>query len=379
VESGYIATLYEDELYDVTPHHSVYRSFGVSESSVRSRLWLIIRPPVDPEGRHGVYPKTDRNSLLIRGGPYAGDPLPINEWAGEFADKMPDELLAALKSARQGSSGTITDQEWREKLAERFGARWRIAQLRARQAGSLRLSSLPDGTSVPIRKAKVSPPSVDPDKSHDPSGGGGPRVRPRPPLGARLVEKPDGTTEGTRVQASGGLPTYRGVPAADVGEGMLAAWSPHDPMCPEGVVLINYEHPVLQSVIEYWQSQFADHHTEAVRKDVIDIYGQVAVSKIAHSEHLKGQLPSKVVETDLRSEAALTMALLGLMAEDHLIATRLGGKYNKRHFPVANKRRVPRERDSMGGPKQTGRPAQAQGLSSGELSSDPREETVYDE
>jgi hypothetical protein len=124
----------------------------------------------------------------------------------------------------------------------------------------------------------------------------------------------------------------------EMGEGYLAAWQAKDPEYPEGVVLINVDHPVLRSVIEHWQLQFADHHAEAIEKDVVAVYGQVAVSKVAHSEHLKGILPAQTVENCLRSDDALTMSLLGLMAEDHLISTRIGGKYSKKRLPVADKR-----------------------------------------
>ena len=54
------------------------------------------------------------------------------------------------------------------------------------------------------------------------------------------------------------------------------------------------------------------------------------LAKVAHSEHLKGLLPTKFIEEDLRTEAALTMSLLGLIAEEAVIATRVGGKYGKR-------------------------------------------------
>ena len=37
---------------------------------------MILRPPIDADGKRGVYPKTDRNSLLIKGGPNAGEPQP---------------------------------------------------------------------------------------------------------------------------------------------------------------------------------------------------------------------------------------------------------------------------------------------------------------
>jgi hypothetical protein len=336
---GYIGTLYNRELYDVTTHHSTYRSFGVSLRSVRTNLWLIIRPFVDPHGRRGVYPKTDRNSLLIKGGPSAGGPLPINDWAAEFADNMPAEIVRALKEARQGSSGTLSDEEWRERLAEKFGKRWRIARLRAQKGGSTLLD--PSKNGQPLPKAK--------NRTPVPPGPPGPNnrvnpLRPRPPQPSDelLYGEQGNSVPGAELPTPGGLPSYRVVSSGDIEEGMMAAWQRNDPEFPGGVVLLNIEHPVLRSVIEHWQLQYADHHAESIENDVIDIYGQVAVSKVAHSEHLKGILPSHIVEESLRSDGALTMALLGLMAEDHVIATRIGGKYNRRRLPVVDRRRASR-------------------------------------
>ena len=90
-QGGYIAALYKDELYDVTNHHSTYRSFGVLEQQVRSKLWLVMRPQAfdEKDGKHGVYPRGDRNSLLIMGGPRAGEPLPVLDWGAQFAADMP--------------------------------------------------------------------------------------------------------------------------------------------------------------------------------------------------------------------------------------------------------------------------------------------------
>jgi hypothetical protein len=75
------------------------------------------------------------------------------------------------------------------------------------------------------------------------------------------------------VETPGGLPIYLAVGAADVGQGMLAAWQPNHPDHPEGVILLNVDHPVLRSVIEHWQLQYADHHAELIKNDVIDAYG----------------------------------------------------------------------------------------------------------
>jgi hypothetical protein len=60
--------------------------------------------------------------------------------------------------------------------------------------------------------------------------------------------------------------------------------------------------------------KYGNHHAEAIERDVLCVYGEMAVAKVAHSEHLKSILPTPVVGGDLRSEAAL-MAPLGLSAK----------------------------------------------------------------
>lgn len=111
---------------------------------------------------------------------------------------------------------------------------------------------------------------------------------------------------------------------------MLASWVPNDPTEPNGVVKINVEHPVLMEEVEHWQAQYPDNLADEVRIEVLNTYGEIAVAKVAHSEHLKGSIPSKQIEDELRSEAALSMSLLGLMAEEAVIAPRIGGKFRKR-------------------------------------------------
>ena len=94
---GYIACLYKDELYDVTNHHSTYRSFGVSEGIVRENLWLVIRPVVDPDGKRGVYPRTDPKSpCLCKAGRWLAAHSRLVIGPAEFADNMPDDLVEAV-------------------------------------------------------------------------------------------------------------------------------------------------------------------------------------------------------------------------------------------------------------------------------------------
>ena len=110
---------------------------------------------------------------------------------------------------------------------------------------------------------------------------------------------------------------------------MLARWNPKDPEYPNGVIFINQDHPVLVDVVAEWQGEYADQWAEDIRQDVLKVYGEIAVSKVAHSQQMLEVMTEEQVEAQLRSDGALTMALLGLMAEHHVIGTRIGGKYRK--------------------------------------------------
>jgi|SRR5579862_3865776 len=312
---GYICALYRNELYDVASHPSTFRSFGVSESSVRARLWLVIRPPEagKDRGAFGVYPRTDRNALHILGGPNAGGPLPMNEWGAEFAEHMPEEILSAIKQARAGGDGTISDQTWRERLADRFGSRWRIARLRARKGGPLTVQPLAAGTASATRIVR---PVVKRNGNRGTHEGGR--------SGETNTGRLPGFEDATPKNVAGAIPHYRRVTAEDVDPGMIAAWQPNDPEFSEGVVLLNVEHPVIVEQIEHFQAQYPDHYSEEVADNVISAYGEIAVAKIAHSEHLKGMHLTSTIERDFRSGAALTMSLLGLLSEEAVIAPRLG-------------------------------------------------------
>lgn len=327
---GYLAALYRNELYDATAHVSAYRSFGVTDPGVRQRLWIVLEPkPYDERTKRGVYPRTDRNSLLLQGGPTAGEALPLLTWGAEFSEQMPEPIKDALRAAHQDSGG-LEDRAWRERLAERFGDRWRIPKLRVTPKGDVTTdASQPGGEPV----VKPRRPRKEPDGEVK-EGSSEPRHTVTGTQGPQAIGVAPGSSPAERARLGVAIPTYRPVRADDLEPGMLAAWAPREPDHPEGVVLLNTDHPVLRQQIAHWQAQYADHHAAEVEREVLDVYGQVAVSKVAHSEKLKGILPAEVVERELRSEQALTMGLLGLLAEEALIAARLGAKLGKRRTPA---------------------------------------------
>ncbi len=102
----------------------------------------------------------------------------------------------------------------------------------------------------------------------------------------------------------------------------MAMWVPHDPEGP--TVLINVESHVLLEIVRYHQSQYPDVFAEEVAETVRKVFGEIAACKIAHSQKLTRIVPEEELDKDYRSEAALTVGLMGLLAEEAVIAQRLG-------------------------------------------------------
>ena len=271
---------------------------------MRRNVWLVLEPPqLDGEGTHGVYPRTDRNSLFMKIGPNVDGPLPFADWGAAFCDAMPEPILDALRNARSTGSGTIRDQTWRERLAERFGALWKIERLQARSLGSLRVALVQAGL-VPRPAQANEGEGGTPGSDH---GGRG---------GSLAIGNAVGPTPAKKTRVAGGIPTYLPVRAKDMDEPyLLAVWQPHHPEHPEGAVLLNIEHPMLEAVIARWQAMYPDHLSDAIRDEVIGVYGETAVAKVAHSEQMRVIMPRLVIEQELRSSSSLTMALLGLMGK----------------------------------------------------------------
>src|SRR5262249_32555977 len=104
---------------------------------------------------------------------------------------------------------------------------------------------------------------------------------------------------------------------------------------PDGpTVLINADSPVLQEVVEYHQAQYPDIYTEEVSNIIRQVFGEVAACKVAHSQKLRQKVTEEELDTEYRNEAALTIALMGLMAEESVIAQRLG-KLGRKKVPTA--------------------------------------------
>jgi hypothetical protein len=95
------------------------------------------------------------------------------------------------------------------------------------------------------------------------------------------------------------------------------------------VVFLKRDHPLIQNVVAYWQGRHHEQYATSIRQDVSDVYGMHVVARVAQSGSPRGLAPEKRILDDLRSDAALTVSLLGLAPEDHVLLMRLGGKYGR--------------------------------------------------
>ena len=120
--------------------------------------------------------------------------------------------------------------------------------------------------------------------------------------------------------SGGGVPGYRFVGSDEVDPGCVAAWQPiPTDAFPNGCVLLNQEHYILQNQIDYWREKFPHFRGEDVQKEVLCVYGEVAVAKVAQSEEYTSMVAIQTVEGEMRNGFSLTFALGGGLGEDCLM------------------------------------------------------------
>jgi hypothetical protein len=308
-ESGYIAIRYNGELFQVTSNKAHFRWFGIIESKVQQNLSLILEPQhFQPRAGHwGIHPDQSRNRLIFTGNGEKGVDVPLSDWGGEFVEGLPSPILEAIHRARGELNGSISDEDYRKRLQDKFGKRWTIKVLvQPRKFESDTVPSTLTNEQVEVVNAE------------------GRRRRHRKTI--KIVRHraiPGGDTTGVERDTPVDVPRFRFARADEFEKPWhLALWAPNDPDGPS--VLINTDSSILQEVIEYHRGQYPDIYAEEVSKTVQQVFGEVATCKVAHSQKLCKNVTAEELDRDYRNEAALTIALMGLLAEESLIAQRLG-------------------------------------------------------
>jgi hypothetical protein len=316
---GYVAVRYKGELFQITSHKAHFRWFGIIESKVQQNLTLILEPPLyhASNGRWGIHPDQSRNRLIFTGNGEKGVELPLSDWGLDFAEDLPAEILDAIRQARGDLSGSIEDDDYRKRLQDKFGSRWRIKML------------------VAVRNAETGEPATATDEvveqAGDRAGGVRRRRRRRTVKIIRTLATLGGNEQGVEKNVPVDVPRYRYGRADEFEkEWHLALWAPNDPDGP--TVVINIESPVLEEIVKHHRDEYPDVYAEEVTKTIHQVFGEVATCKIAHSQKLARKVPTEQLDGEYRSEQALTIALMGLLAEESLIAQRLGKLGRKKTF-----------------------------------------------
>ena len=313
-ENGFIAALYDDELYDLRSHPAHFRSFGFAHKELRDRITLVVEPARFANGE-GVYPDTARNTLKRMGSGHAGEPLPWTEWGEEFVERMPEALRKAVARAIEGTSGTLDDEAWRERFVDRFGSRWKRMRHFLNPKG--------DAHTDPALAARDASSRSSADGTASESSA----------LHGDNAGEPRGNVPASPRETRGGLPSYRWLSAEDLGEEDVAAvWQAKSTTNPAGEVQLNRDFPMFRELVDYWGKQYPDVYAPEVTRTIEEVYGETMVARIAHSELLlkSSAWGRQRVESQLRSNEALTMAALGLYAEDTILRARLAARLQKR-------------------------------------------------
>ncbi len=311
-KNGYIAVRYRGELFELTSKKAHFRWFGLIESEVQKNVTLIIEPQLSEagNGRWGVHPDQSRNRLNFTGNGQKGVSLPLSDWGEQFADDLPEPIVAAIRAVRRDIEGTIEDEEYRKRLQDRFGDRWKHKTLvksrheKKVEAGTVRDREIQTfATAISVR----------------------PKSKTKRKKTLQIVRK-QGTSGGpdnvVEQEVPVDVPRWQPLGKDSFeNDWHVAMWAPNDPAGP--TVFINLESPLLEEVVAYHQKNYAPHMAEDVQDIVHRVFGEVAVAKIAHSRKLIKGMSEEEIDRTYRSEQALTLALMGLMAEESLIAQRL--------------------------------------------------------
>lgn len=315
-KGGYVAVRYRDELFDLSAAKPIFRAFGVIEDKVQQNLTIIIEPQhYHPTSTPwGVHPDQSRNRLIFTGNGEKGGSLPMFDWGAEFAEQLPEAIRQAILAARGENKGSIEDEEYRKRLQDRFGARWTI---RRRVAVAERTERTEEG------QATADTVNVSVIERRGPRRGVISTRRKKTVEQVHVIAEAGTGTATVERDMPVDVPHYRYGMKEDFDQDWhLAAWFPNDTQGP--TVLLNQEAPVLLEAIKYHQDQYPDIYAEEIQKAVMDTYGEIAAAKIAHSQKLTSRISEQELDKDYRSEKALTVALMGLLAEEAVISQRLG-------------------------------------------------------
>ena len=366
---GYIAVQYGDELYEMKTHINSFRSFGIFDKDVKNRITLIIEPKLyKQDSQWGVLPNQSRSGLEFSGYGEKVMPIPFDRWGNSFLCNMPEEVAQVIKKAQAPDDLKISiSEDFLKKLLSKVNERLKRMMLIAdpkktsKQLGAMdrddvkvevyldekgKIDKTGEGTTVKLPiKAAIVDSYTDPDSDPNPyqitervvvhktyeSEPGRTRTRSRV-LARKVTPGSKGSTPAIDAKVHGvPIPLFVGASKMDEPYNICRYeenYSDFDDKHVGPAILINTEADMLVESIKYYQGFHHPSHHESIRSDVLKAYASIACCKVTHALKFPKVNKDAIVSTYL-SEAALTTAMLGYLAEDAYIAPRLG-KYGHR-------------------------------------------------
>jgi len=318
---GYIATKYGDELYEVSLKKTDYRSFGIVDSVLQDRITIILEPQLfrDGENEWGIYPDHSRGRLSFTNGAEKAVGLPLSDWGLEFSKNLPEDIRNAILTSRSKIAASMNNEEYRKRLQDKFGNRWKAPFFieAAKDVADAEPATPEDGPVTGGIRQKRSGQSI---KKKQPVAAGS--SKPRVLKKKRVFPDRHGATFGIPKESYADIPKYVWKGKEEFEKPYhLALWAPNDPEGP--TVLLNRDSEIIEEQIRHFQDQYPPAMAEDVQNVVLEAYGEIATCKIAHSQKLKKLISKEQLDEEYRTEAALTMSLLGLIAEEHVIWRKL--------------------------------------------------------
>jgi hypothetical protein len=308
---GHVAALFQDELYDLTVARAGVarlQLFGIIFG--HNRVVIYIEPNVEVQN---VSANTARTSLAVN-----GEPLPWNEWAAEFRERLPESLRLLVEEVGSKSASSDHRQSIRERIKQILDL-FRLSRYRAAKNGneSLDPSSLISG-GMPARTGESR------GSGNGRSGGGGGRA---------------GSVYGLFLSADGcpaeevvvkDEPDRKWVSVAD---GTRAMGDMEDRaakfIASQNLLLINADFRLFTDMIEHWSTKYG--HVagagQVVREVVREWFEQQLVEAILGAQGLRDSREWTMSDLEhLWSPEALTAVVIPRYHVNFAIGRTLGAR-----------------------------------------------------
>jgi len=250
-ERGYIAALFDGELYEKSYKLSMFRSFGVHLKSVAERTYLILKPPPS------AFPGSSRSRLALENEDgYGSESLPWSQWAEEFYNNLPDFLSDQL--ANQATMEYDENLErWKQKVEEIASEKCRRYVLHLANHGPHSAGG-EEHDSKPTERDGVGPTTGLRSNPNRKSVGGD----------QERTEEVEKGKAARRVMRRGELPDYSWIlleEMADEGSRFPACYLPRSKRHPKGLLVMAKDHPMIVA----FQNELLEQARPSAQNEVV--------------------------------------------------------------------------------------------------------------